>query len=164
MSLVEVSLSTVTALKVRSAVLLSMDWSTDAGIAASVKTKPSMVPMFGMIMPEPLAMPAMTTSVPPIDVLRDDPLGKVSVVMMASAAAGQSSGVSAATALGRQPVMQSTGSGSPITPVEARKTSRSAQPKRRAAAAAVRSTASTPAAPVKALALPELTTMARAVP
>ena len=120
--------------------------------------------MFGMIMPEPLAMPAMVTSVPPIDAVRADPVGKVSVVMMASAAAGQSPGASAAAAPGRQPVMQSAGSGSPITPVEARKTSCAAQPKRWAAAAAVRSTASTPAAPVKALALPELTTMARAVP
>src|SRR5690606_9008556 len=55
-------------------------------------------------------------------------------------------------------------SGSPITPVEARKTSVVAQPTALAAASAVASVAARPLIPVKALALPELTTTARAFP
>src|SRR6476646_10006025 len=51
-------------------------------------------------------------------------------------------------------------SGSPITPVDARKISEGLQP----AAAAATLVASRPDLPVKALALPELTTSARAVP
>src|SRR5690606_32970594 len=57
--------------------------------------------------------------------------------------------------------MRSTGSGSPMTPVEARKTSPGSQPSRSATARALASTASRPAMPVKALALPELTMIAR---
>src|SRR5690606_761180 len=57
--------------------------------------------------------------------------------------------------------MRSTGSGSPMTPVEARKTSPGSQPSRSATARALASTASRPAMPVNALALPELTMIAR---
>ena len=53
-------------------------------------------------------------------------------------------------------------SGSPITPVEARKMSAGAQPMARAAIFAVNWQACRPVLPVKALALPELTTSARA--
>src|SRR5207344_2946315 len=49
----------------------------------------------------------------------------------------------------------------PITPVEARKTSFGLQPIARAAICAVNLQASRPLRPVKALALPELTTSAR---
>ena len=55
-------------------------------------------------------------------------------------------------------------SGSPITPVEARNTSSGRQPTASAAAAALASTAWRPFMPVKALALPELTTSALALP
>ena len=55
-------------------------------------------------------------------------------------------------------------SGSPITPVEARKTSDACAPVAFAAKAAVSFAASLPLCPVKALALPELTTSARALP
>ncbi len=55
-------------------------------------------------------------------------------------------------------------SGSPITPVEARKTSSALQPLALAASAAVSLVATRPLLPVKALALPELTTSARAFP
>src|SRR6516165_874582 len=53
-------------------------------------------------------------------------------------------------------------SGSPITPVEARNTSEVLQPTAAAANFAVIAQASRPLLPVKALALPELTTSARA--
>ncbi len=55
-------------------------------------------------------------------------------------------------------------SGSPITPVEARKISDGLQPAALAAIAAVSLVAARPLLPVKALALPELTTSARAFP
>ncbi len=55
-------------------------------------------------------------------------------------------------------------SGSPITPVDEMNTSDGLQPAARAAMSAVSFTASRPLSPVKALALPELTTSARAVP
>ena len=58
----------------------------------------------------------------------------------------------------------SAGSGSPITPVEARKMSFGATPSAAAAWRADSSTASRPLAPVKALALPELTRSPRATP
>ena len=54
------------------------------------------------------------------------------------------------------------GSGSPMTPVEARNTSVILQPTAAAASLAVKAQASRPLLPVKALALPELTTSARA--
>ena len=56
------------------------------------------------------------------------------------------------------------GSGSPITPVEARNTSPILQPTAPAAILAVNAQASRPFLPVNALALPELTTSARARP
>jgi hypothetical protein len=55
-------------------------------------------------------------------------------------------------------------SGSPMTPVEARNTSEALQPTAAAANFAVRAQACRPLLPVKALALPELTTSARACP
>ena len=55
-------------------------------------------------------------------------------------------------------------SGSPITPVEARNTSAGLQPAALAASFAVNSSPRGPILPVKALALPELTTSARALP
>src|SRR4029077_7932882 len=55
-------------------------------------------------------------------------------------------------------------SGSPITPVEARNTSFGLQPMARAAGSAVSLQAARPVLPVKALALPELTTSARGLP
>src|SRR6266567_2991014 len=55
-------------------------------------------------------------------------------------------------------------SGSPITPVDARNTSAGLQPATLAALFAVSLVAACPDLPVKALALPELTTSARAAP
>ncbi len=82
----EVSPSTVTALNVSWTPSASSAWSTAGVRFASVATKPSMVAMSGAIMPEPLAIPAIRTRVPPISASATAPLGKVSVVMMARAA------------------------------------------------------------------------------
>ena len=65
MSLVEVSLSTVIALKVLPTPPESSACSTGAAIGASVATKESIVAMSGAIMPAPLAMPLMVTSASP---------------------------------------------------------------------------------------------------
>ncbi len=121
-----------------------------------------MVAMSGAIMPEPLAMPLSVTVWPPISACRVAPLGKVSVVMIARAAAGQDSGARSRSSAPSAPIRRSSGSGSPITPVEATKTSVLRQPKSAAVAATVPATDRIPTAPVKAFALPELITTARA--
>jgi len=64
MSFVDVSPSTVSELYELSVALTSIGFSSFAGMAASVITKPSVVAIFGWIMPEPFVMPA-TTTVPP---------------------------------------------------------------------------------------------------
>src|SRR5205823_6388248 len=64
----------------------------------------------------------------------------------------------------RTPANLVASSGSPMTPVDARKTSSGRQPDALAAISAVSSTAAWPLIPVKALALPEFTTSARADP
>ena len=50
--------------------------------------------MFGMIMPEPLRMPATDTSTPSISQLPPEAFGNVSVVMKARVHASQSGGAS----------------------------------------------------------------------
>ncbi len=84
-----------------------------------MKTKASIVAMSGAIMPEPLAMPLIVTGQPSIVALRVASLGKVSVVMIASAAAFQPPGRVAAVSLPRRSTTKPSGSASPITPVEA---------------------------------------------
>ena len=74
-SLVEVSPSTVIALNERALARVTIAWSTGAGIAASVKTKASMVAMSGAIIPEPLAMPETMRGTPSMSVRRVLPLG-----------------------------------------------------------------------------------------
>ena len=159
---VEVSPSMVTALKVSVTPSLRSDCSARAPIGASVKTNDSIVAMSGAIMPAPLAMPLMVTVALPILALAVATLGNVSVVMMARAASSQAAPRAAATIPSITPSNALALSGSPITPVEARKISAGAQPIARAAILAVNRQASRPVLPVKALALPELTTSARA--
>ena len=66
----------------------------------------------------------MTVTVTPsTPTWRDAPLGKVSVVMIAAAAANQRSAASPAFAAGRAATIFATGSGSMITPVEKGRTS-----------------------------------------
>ncbi len=115
-------------------------------------------------MPEPLAMPLSVTLVPSIVVVRVAILGKVSVVMIARAASAQASPRRLGARLDSRPVILSSGSGSPITPVEATKASSGAQLNSRPVASTVRLTEASPIRPVNALALPELTTIARALP
>ncbi len=156
--------SIVTALKVSVTPCLSRPCKTFGAIAASVKTKESMVAMSGAIMPAPLAMPQMVTAVPPSRAIAAAPLGNVSVVMIALAASCQAPVSASAISWSITVSNFAASSGSPMTPVEARKTSAGLQPAAMAAISAVSLVASRPDLPVKALALPELTTSARAVP
>ena len=156
--------STVIELKLRSVPRASSRWRSGAGIFASVKTKASIVAMSGAIMPLPLAKPLSRTSSPPMRAVRVAPLGKVSVVMIARAASSHPTSESPACSAGSAAVSRSCGKTSPITPVEARKTCRAGQPTSPAAAVAVAFTASRPAFPENTLALPALTTSARARP
>ena len=152
----------VTALKVSVTPSLSSACSAGAAIAASVKTKESMVAMSGAIMPAPLAMPLMVTVALPMRAVAVATLGNVSVVMIACAAARKSPGLRALARPAMTGANLAASSGSPITPVEARKTSAGLQPAALAAISAVSLVAARPLLPVKALALPELTTSARA--
>jgi hypothetical protein len=136
---------------------------TSAGsITASVATNPSMVAMFGRIMPAPLAMPVTVTVRPPMVTWRDAALGNVSVVMMPSAACPQFDGFRSASAAGRPAMMRSIGSVSMITPVENGSTSWRSTPSCVASASHTAFARARPSAPVPALALPVFTTIARA--
>ncbi len=84
--------------------------------------------------------------------------------MMALAGSIQGSAANWPVRLSSTPSNLVASSGSPMTPVEARKISDDWQPTALAAMSAVSFTDSMPFNPVKALALPELTTRARAVP
>ena len=154
----------VTALKVSATPAFSSDCSTAADSGASVNTKDSMVAMSGAIMPAPLAMPLMVTLALPSFTVAVATFGKVSVVMIAFAASSQPSGAARATRSSSMPLNLVASSGSPITPVEARKILPGLVAAALAAIAAVSVVACLPVLPVKALALPELTTSARASP
>jgi len=156
-----VSPSIVTALKLSATPSESSFCKTRDETGASVKTNDSMVAMSGAIMPAPLAMPLMVTVPLPMLAVAVATLGKVSVVMIALAASFQNFPVAAVTSPSITPSNALALSGSPITPVEARNTSFGLQPIARAAISAVNLQASRPVFPVKALALPELTTSAR---
>src|ERR1019366_1026523 len=84
--------------------------------------------------------------------------------MIASAAARQPEAEASSATFPKILVIFSDGNGSPMTPVEARKTSEVLQPTTALAASATARTPASPACPVKALALPLLTTRARAWP
>src|SRR5262249_17459412 len=94
---VDVSPSMVTALKVSATPCASRLCSTRGAIGASVNTQDSMVAISGAIMPGPLAMPQTVTGVDPSRAMAAAPFGKVSVVMMAFAAACQAPGAALAT-------------------------------------------------------------------
>src|SRR5580698_5782994 len=84
--------------------------------------------------------------------------------MIAFAAAIQSSGAACSASVPSTPLNLVASSGSPITPVEARNISWGLQASALAAIEAVSVVACRPVLPVKALALPEFTTSARAKP
>ncbi len=84
--------------------------------------------MSGAIMPDPLTIPATWTAVPPTIALAVEPLAKVSVVQIVSAAASHEQGGAVSAAW--TPVRAlSFGKGTPMTPVELTKTSFCAQPR-----------------------------------
>ena len=142
----------------KSAISCVIICSTGCDTLASVTIKPSMVAIFGWIMPAPLAMPvARTVWFWPILASRLAALGTVSVVMMARAASLQC----AAFTPGRARVIFCAGKGSRITPVEKGSTCSMSQPTCAATAAHTASASSRPCAPVPALALPVLITSAR---
>ncbi len=93
-------------------------------------------------------------------------LGCVSVVMMAHAASWAASALAAAARAraGTPSVKGSSASGTPITPVEATKTSSGAAPRTWATMSALPRATSMPGCPVAAFALPEFKTTARARP
>ena len=101
MSLVEVSPSTVTRLKVRATTSWRASESISWVMAQSQVRKASMVPMLGWIMPEPLAMAPRRTSRPPSSKETAISFFRVSVVMMAVAAASEPSRFRAAAARGQ---------------------------------------------------------------
>ncbi|MOA28133.1 hypothetical protein D3C78_1490580 [compost metagenome] len=112
--------------------------------------------MFGRIMPAPLLIPVTVTVTPSCWNWRLAPLGRVSVVMMPVAASAQLFSDRLSKAACRAPSIFSTGSGSPITPVENGNTDSAGTPASSASLAQVRSAAASPGAPVPALALPVL--------
>jgi hypothetical protein len=77
-----------------------------------------MVAMLGRIMPAPLLMPVMDTVAPPTWAWALNALGRVSVVMMPSAARAQWSACASANGGGQAGFDAVVGSGSMITPVE----------------------------------------------
>ena len=161
---VEVSPSMVTALNESATPAFNSACNAGAEIGASVKMKDSIVAMSGAIMPAPLAMPLMVTVALPSFTLAVATFGNVSVVMIALAASSQPSGATSAASLSSTPLNLLASSGSPITPVEARKISFGLQPTAFAAMSPVSLVEVFPVLPVKALALPELTTSAWANP
>ena len=160
-SLVEVSPSTVIELNDSSATSCRSSCNRPAGTAASVATNPSIVAMFGWIMPEPLAIPVTVTDLPPTSTFLDAPLDTMSVVMMASAALAQFAARRSAFAAGNPATIRSAGNGSMITPVENGNTSSAEHPMAAATASQTCSPRFRPSSPVPAFALPVLTTMAR---
>ena len=105
-------------------------------MAQSVVRKHSMVPMLGWIIPLPLAMPPMRTTLPPMTVSTAASFFSVSVVMMAWAAASLASAEwsRAAYSSGMPSSMTFTFRVWPMTPVEDTSTSSGLQPMALAAA------------------------------
>jgi hypothetical protein len=134
MSLGEVSPSTVTRLKVRSTTPLKVSCRDSFSTAASVVRKASIVPMFGWIMPLPLAVPPTVTVTPPISTRTAASLVRVSVVRMASAKPAPSRPNSIEAAFIPDEILP-IGRCSPITPVEATATSSASIPRAPAASA-----------------------------
>jgi hypothetical protein len=119
------------------------------------------------------AQAIMTTDTFPKGATATAKLGKATVTicgiakgagMIALAASCQRPACAPATSVSMTPSNADALRGSPITPVEARNTSPGLQPAALAVRLPVNFVASRPFLPVKALALPELTTSARAVP
>ena len=159
-SLVDMSPSTVMVLNVSSTAGPSAACSTSGPTRASVAMKQSIVAICGWIIPDPLAIAANLTTLPPRSISRKASLVRRSVVRIASAAPTTSS-PSAATSAGAAATIRSIGSRVPIAPVDAVRTSSGPTPSAFATAPAIARSSETPPSPVRALALPLLATIAR---
>ena len=118
-----------------------------------------MVAICGWIMPDPLAMPRSVTVRPFTLNLRDAILRRVSVVKIASGNRETSSRVprNDATSSGRQAMILSDGSRTPMIPIDDGKMRASDVPSRVPSALQLLEQASSPAAPVAQFAFPEFT-------
>src|SRR5204863_3054221 len=94
------------------------DRSAAGATAASVTTNVSVVAMSGAIIPAPLVAPTSRTARRPSVTSRAATLGRLSVVMIASANRTNPSGASAARAAAIPRSTRSIASGRPITPVD----------------------------------------------
>ena len=164
MSLVDVSPSTVMALNVSSAASASARCSRSGPTSASVVRNPSMVAMFGSIMPAPLAIPPTWKTPSGVVARTAASFAHRSVVMMASAAAPCPSRLSAPTACVMPWRSFSPFSWTPITPVEETRTCSAEHPMARAVSVAIVRATASPWSPVQAFAHPLLTTMDDAAP
>ena len=160
MSLVDMSPSTVMVLNVSSTASASAACSTAGATVASVVMKQSIVAMLGWIIPDPFAIAANFTALPPMSISRNATFVRRSVVRIASAA-GIASSPSAATSAGTAAAIRSTGSGVPIAPVDAVSTASASMPRASATALATARSSAAPRGPTIAFALPLLATMAR---
>ena len=119
----DVSLSTVIALKVFVIALFNKLFKKIDGISASVKTNANIVAIFGEIIPEPFAIAESLISLFQILHSSYANLGLVSVVIIDVAALNQINlfclSLSLSTKLGILPFICWVGNFSPITPVEA---------------------------------------------
>ncbi|SVA62334.1 uncharacterized protein METZ01_LOCUS115188, partial [marine metagenome] len=97
-SFVDDSPSTVIALNVRLTISLSARLRIAGSTAASVVRNPSMVAMFGSIIPAPLTIPPIVNTPSDVSTETAYSFGETSVVMMASAASRCFSGRNCLTA------------------------------------------------------------------
>src|SRR5689334_3741401 len=163
-SFVEHSPSTVIALKVSRADSTSARCSIAGGTCASVVMNPSIVAMFGSIIPDPFAI-APTTNDPRDVVTRTEcSFGNGSVVMIARAASPPLPRASAEHACWIPGMTRSIGSPTPMTPVDATRTCSGGHPSASATCSVIRFAFASPSAPVHAFAHPLLTTMAHPTP
>jgi hypothetical protein len=155
--LVEVSPSTVIRLNEPPTASIKQDCNKSLSSPASVTTNASMVAISGRIIPAPLATPVTVTVCPSTSSCREAPLGTVSVVMIPYAASTQPSSDKRAQAPGKPALILSTGSDSPITPVENGNTASGEHPALAASRVQHSRASRRPCSPVPALALPVFT-------
>ncbi len=137
-------------------------FSCRGAITASVVKNPSIVAMFGWIIPAPLAMPPIVIRLPPRVTRTAYSFEQESLVMIASAAGAPPLAEIMPSSFLMPAWILTLGRRTPMRPVEQTNTSSSSQPIRRATPAAIARAWIIPIGPVQALALPLLTMMARA--
>ena len=116
--------------------------------------------MFGWSMPAPLAVPPTVQVIPAVTKVASATFATVSVVMIARATSSPAPGDIASAAARMPRVTRSMGMGRPITPVLHTSTSPGSRSSASPAVAHITSASRNPCAPVHALALPALTTIA----